>query len=343
MRFHFPFFWRPSGVVSSLADLPVSDTVPVKKDVSVSVGGKNPGQHPLIVAELKDGKIIGDLRLAATSNDVVIGGVQTVFGCADLQKHYALRRRRFRIPKYRHGKALLLGAANSDNYYHWLLDSVPRWKMMLAANQLEYDYVLLHSKPSHFQNEVLDRLQVPPAKRLWPSKNFVHQFERLVVPAMPFPEWQIAPWICEYVRSIFPSHAGGPEKIYLARRGAQRRRLVNELELEAKLQSLGFVSVQPEKMTVAEQAKLFGSAKYVVASHGAGLTNMVFAPVNALLVELFHPDVLRPTYKNLAAACGLQYIELVGRRLVESKKRNVDETAFTIDINMALQVIEAQL
>ena len=83
MRSIFPFFWRPTGVVSSLAELPVSDKVLAKRDVSISVSGEKSDEHPLLVAELAGGKIIGDLRLAATCDDVVVGGIQT---CDWLQK-----------------------------------------------------------------------------------------------------------------------------------------------------------------------------------------------------------------------------------------------------------------
>jgi len=335
-----PFFWKPKGVVSSLADLPVSEKVPVKNDVSIAVSGKNPAEHPLIVAELAGGKIIGDLRLAATADDVVIGGIQTVAACDDPQNHYALHRRRLRFHKYRRGTALLLGASNSDNYYCWLLDSLPRWKMLQAAGWKNYEFVLLHSQSFRFQNELLDRLKIPAAKRLCCSKNFIHQFERLVVPVMPYPQRQIAPWACEWVRSLFPKQDGGPEKIFLARRGAQRRRLVNEAELEASLQSRGFISLQPENFTVAEQAKLFGSAKCVVAPHGAGLANMIFAPPDALLVELFHPDILRPTYKNLAAACGLRYAAIVGRPAGDLSQTDDRWVEFSVPAPDVLRVLK---
>src|SRR5580658_7286245 len=108
MRPDFPFIWQPKGVVSSLEALPLSRHVPQKEDVTLAVRDEKTSGHPLIVAELLDGKIIGDLRLAATCDDVVIGGIQTVFGSDNLEGHYALRRRRLRLPRKRRGTALLL-------------------------------------------------------------------------------------------------------------------------------------------------------------------------------------------------------------------------------------------
>lgn len=329
------FSWKPGGYVPSLESLEGRHGVESKRDVTLSVRGSQ-GDHGLTVVELSEGKVIGDLRMVATAGDVVVGGLQSLFGTADASNHYLLRRRRFRMQKYRRGTALLLGTASSDNYYHWLLDCVPRWKILQAANRLEYDYVLLTRKLLPFQNEILDLLKVPEAKRLHCSKNFVHQFERLVVPAMPFPVEEVAPWACAWLRSLFPEKITGPEKIYL-HRGTGRRRLVNETELETALSSLGFVSVQPERLPVAEQAKVLSSARCVVAPHGAALTNLIFAPPGALLVELFHPQHKNRCYVNLAKACGHRYAGLDGQPAGRDDERRLE---YTIDVAAVVRLVK---
>ena len=297
--------------------------------------------HPLLVMQLDGGKIVGDLRLVATASNTAIGGLQLVNSCESLEalwQHHAVSRRRFRLPRHWRGTALLLSAANGDNYYHWLLDSLPRWHLLQAAGWTEYDHVLLHSRPRPFQDETLTRLGIPRNKRQRPSKNFVHQFERLVVPAMPFPHRQPAPWACDWLRSLFPKRTGGLARIYITRRQESRRRLANEAALEARLTAWGFVAIQPENYTVAEQASLFASAECIVAAHGAGLTNLVFAPRSARVVELFHPDILRPTFRNLAAACGQSYTAVIGQRT----RTEIDDSQaeFVIDVKSVLDAIE---
>lgn len=57
--------------------------------------------------------------------------------------------------------------------------------------------------------------------------------------------------------------------------------------------------------SVAEQARLFRSARLVIANHGAGCTNVVFCEPGTHFVEL--PPVLFPCYRNLAQRSGLHY------------------------------------
>jgi hypothetical protein len=330
------WFWRASNYVATPDVLGEGLGVTGRQDVSALISGEGGAAHPLTVTELAGGKIIGDLRLVATRGDVVAGGIQSIFGCTEPQNHYLLRRRRFRIPKYRRGTALLLGAANSDNYYHWLLDSLPRWKILQAAGWQDYDYVLLHSLPRQFQDETLDRLGVPSEKRLRCSKNFVHQFERLVVPAMPFPVEEVPAWACAWLRSLFPEKISGPEKIYLSRRDSGRRQLVNEAELQAALTSRGFVMIQPDQLSVAEQAKLLGSARCAVAPHGAALTNLVFSPPGTLLVELFHPQHKNRCFVNLAAACGHRYASLDGHATNHAGERRLE---YAVDVSAVLEIL----
>lgn len=340
MRLSFPFIWRPKRLIPSLADLSQADGVHSKTDVTIAVSGRPCPSTPLIVAELKGGKIIGDLRLVATAEDDVVGGLQSIFGSEEPKGHYLLRRRRIRFPQFRRGTALLLGSAASDNYYHWMLESLPRWKMLLAANWRDYDYVLLHSQPVRFQEEVLDRLQIPVEKRLHCSKNAVHQFERLVVPAMPFRRDNVSVWACAWLRSLFQTKATGHEKLFLKRGNASRRRLLNEPELETALQEHGFVSVQADGLSVEEQAKLMGSARCVVAPHGAALTNIVFAAPRTLVFELFHPRHKNECYVNLAAACGHQYASLDGEALTQTKDRQLE---YRVDVPRVLAILNDHL
>ena len=47
-----------------------------------------------------------------------------------------------------------------------------------------------------------------------------------------------------------------------------------------------FRKVYLEQMTIMEQVQLFRKASHVIAAHGAGLTNVLFAPKNTRILEI---------------------------------------------------------
>ena len=333
-----PVIWRPKGFVPSLEQLNSTHGLLARGDVAAAVQIPGDAPHPLSVVELAEGRIVGSVRLVVTRNGIAVGRLQALIGCNEPQKHYQLRNPRFRLLRRRPGVALLLGIPESSNYFHWLLNSAPRWKLLEAAGQTKaYDYVLLNDSAPPFQDETLDRMGIPPSKRLRCSTHSLLQFERLVVPDMPLPRCRVPGWACAWVRSLFPERdPNAPKLLYVSRRTASRRRLANELEVEPHLKKLGFAIVQPERLGLVEQVKLFSAAKCIVAPHGAGLTNIVFAPPGAHLVELCHPDAEASTYRELVPVCGLRYSRLNGRPNGSPKTAD-----FTIAVPELLKALQA--
>jgi capsular polysaccharide biosynthesis protein len=92
----------------------------------------------------------------------------------------------------------------------------------------------------------------------------------------------------------------------ISRAGAANRRILNEADLLQALSPLGFERYRLEALPIEEQIALFQDAECVVAPHGAGLANLVFAPETAV-VELFAADYIVPHYYLLCKAVGASY------------------------------------
>lgn len=107
-----------------------------------------------------------------------------------------------------------------------------------------------------------------------------------------------------------PARRQGPQvrRVFVSRRDAIRRRLVGDSELAEALSVYGFESVVPGGLSFRQQVDLFSSAEMIVAPHGAGLANIVFAHPTATLIELTPPDAEPADYQVLAEAVGVRYV-----------------------------------
>ncbi len=122
----------------------------------------------------------------------------------------------------------------------------------------------------------------------------------------------------------------GPDKLYIARGDAQRRRIVNERDIIAHLEKRGFLCVTPGALPVRDQAALFARARVVVGPHGAGLANCAFMGPGGALVELTHTGRVVGTYHELAGAAGLAYGVVVGETRGDARQPILAD--FAIDI-----------
>lgn len=152
-------------------------------------------------------------------------------------------------------------------------------------------------------------------------------------------------WLREKVSSIMFPEESAKGKLFISRRDSSQRRLLNELEVEAELVSRGFISVVLSDYSVVEQIRLFSQAKIVVAAHGAGLTNLVFAPRGAMVVEITNTKIHHmDDFRSIAAHMGQIHCDVVSDDypdvqpndvLTEPQKHN-----FSVSVEDVLDALE---
>lgn len=97
------------------------------------------------------------------------------------------------------------------------------------------------------------------------------------------------------------------QSVYISRRDAVSRPLINNAELEARLLQSGFDIVATGELTLRAQIALFANAKIVVGQHGAGLINAIFCEPGAVLIELFPEYMLQAHFWTAASLVGVRY------------------------------------
>lgn len=201
---------------------------------------------------------------------------------------------------------LLPSISGWKNYYHWIIESLPRLRNMEQQLQAT-DYILTPlSRPYHTQ--WLDQLGIPAEKRLEAKFDTHIQVRKLIAPSPPEPmvnSLSAITWLRQQIPDL-PTTAH--RKIYVTRADSWRRRARNESALIEQLRNdHGYELISLSGMHALDQARLFASAKEIIAPHGAALANLAFAQPGAKLLELFLSDFIYPQYYRLAALTDVRY------------------------------------
>lgn len=213
---------------------------------------------------------------------------------------------------------------STSNYYHHLMDAVLPLVSALRrfAGSIGPLTALLRRDAPPFAHEILAALaaQFPSLtiELVDPGRKLEHARALHAVRFALAREW--VPFDLEDVailrRALQARYRLPPSAlerdIYVSRRGARLRALAGEDELIGELAQRGFGVFAPRADNHAEQVKAFSSARRIVAVHGAALTNLLFAPAGAEVVELFARDHVRSPYVWIAHRLGLRYRAVFG-------------------------------
>ena len=225
--------------------------------------------------------------------------------------NYALRLRR-RIEQ----ETLWITDYWSTGYFHWLTDVLTRLFVMRAT--LSHARVVLPGKYKAWDH-------VQSCLRAFGATNvdFIRRHEvvkcrSLLMPTHTAPSGHFNHRAIRGVRAVLLSAYGDARRdevedpidkhIYISRRSAGRRRIINEDEVTSVLRRFGFETVCAEELSFEEQVRLFSLARYIVSNHGAGLTNMLFMKQRGNVLELRHQtDRINNCYFTMASALDLNY------------------------------------
>jgi capsular polysaccharide biosynthesis protein len=86
------------------------------------------------------------------------------------------------------------------------------------------------------------------------------------------------------------------------------------IEIEKFFSDKGFFVYNSDEISFKEAKHLFMQAKLIIGIHGAGLTNVIFAPSTCKLIELApakfkNKDKAADCFQELCIACNIQYLK----------------------------------
>lgn len=200
----------------------------------------------------------------------------------------------------------------ANNYYHTLIDNLPRlfWLERLAS-QHEHLRVLIPGKPYPWEDWFLKKLLPGNAELFEVDPEYLWRAEYMVVGDYLSEQMSGAlprAYLDSFLQRVLPQRSRQRRhRIYISRRQAPGgRRILNEDAVRSMLQARGFEVHLLEALDIGQQIELFHDAEMVVAPHGAGLSNILFAEMIDL-VELHPAQEIMPHYCLMARALGHRY------------------------------------
>jgi hypothetical protein len=244
---------------------------------------------------------------------------------------------------------VLLPYAKGYNYYHWWADTIADlWFLQQGGIDLSaVDGICMSYQQLSWQKETLQMCGIKESKVVPHSEVGIINAAKLICPLRPRGSKLTPGWLSRALRDITgwehlqKSESQSGRRIYISRKDAGRRRILNEQIIIDKLHENGFEIYQLNKLGIKEQQQLFSSADIIFSSHGAGLTNIVWCQPGTVVVEFIPYYLLKPCFMRIAEQCSLGYFPITISRGLSYDKKGLNDIEVPVEyFDYALNIIE---
>ena len=304
-------------------------------------------QDEVFVAVIPNGRVWGRCGAVITPDDNLMYDVSREFGRYGgvFGKSHSINNK-IKLTKVRFlkGNAAVLSAAGCSNYHHWLYDVLPRIQMLKLANFFDQiDYFIIDYSALNFQRESLEALGVSKNKIIICNDNwkFHVEAESLYVPALAGSLGRINGWVIEFLRNTFLSSVENniekKLKIYLSRKKAPSRKLLNEASVFEELSNRGYQEFFAEDFSIKQTAKIFATCTHIIGVHGSGFSNLAFCTPKTKVIDIVAPYHYDGYYWMISNKNNLKYALLFGSG--DFPKYGADLVKHKVDNDIEIDII----
>lgn len=277
-----------------------------KKSVTVVCHmGQEAGQPwPFFWCRLHRTRLVGPSLCPLNSNKEIM--VESAYGSHFYKEDPSYNYLHLPAPKRLGGTWSSVACRWDRGYYHWLMDVLPR--TACSAYFPPSTRFLARGPAQPFQLETLRWLGLEERFAFTEHDHYV--VDDYYYAGLAGMSGCVNPWKVIFLRDRLGGMAlherGQGENLYIVRRG-KTRGIINGQEVEDFFRARGWVVVDTEQLTVAQQAGLFVHARQICTVHGAALTNLLWAGPGTRILELLPDNFLNGVYEGLAMLLGLNY------------------------------------
>lgn len=197
--------------------------------------------------------------------------------------------------------AIVFHGRNSTNFFHWLIEYIPRLILIEGIRELAKIKVLIpDGLPIQFW-EVLTLIGIEMDRLIIIPKNTIVRLNKAIIPSfvtsiyddldldlMKRSGYLNIPLMHRY-RTLITKKINisnnYPKRIFILRPGGARG-LINEKQVVQKLAKLGIVAIEPSRLLYKQQAEIFMNAELIVGVAGAAFANLFLCNKGCNIVSL---------------------------------------------------------
>ncbi len=222
--------------------------------------------------------------------------------------------------------SIISGRDAKDNYYHWVIDVLPR--LIILQKEIKKKKLLNLLVPNYKKDYQIESLNCFIDNKRTNFINFSKykfmQFDEITLSSnnegFEYLNHNLLSILKNKVlteaRKKFKSSKYKYKKIFISRVDANlknKRNLKNNLEIENYLIQKGFNVLILSNYSFLEQALIFNNAKLVIGLHGAGLTNILFCKKKTKVIEITL-DSWPKVFKKLSKCLNLSYKKILANK-----------------------------
>lgn len=216
------------------------------------------------------------------------------------------RKNQVRLPR-----AILIDGQVGTNYFHffsdvlgklWLLDKIPDGhNIPLIVGERTYN-----SKVFKYFNEYTELGRYPWMVQT--GKMYIDVESLYLMKCFPFSKSLFTRSV-SLLKATVASESR--RRLFLNRSKMAGRYLLNFDQLRRQISDFGFEVIDPDRLSLSEQIRLFRTASHIVGIHGAGLTNTLFSGSGLRMLEISPGNRISTHYYWLAETMGIDYYDII--------------------------------
>ena len=223
-----------------------------------------------------------------------------------------------------------------SNYWHWMSTCLARMSLLNVIPRKAK--LIINSLDKRFVRESLVEMGMNLSDCIEIDKDGPLQCNELIAPSRIGDRDDIG---VKHLRELLrPDIIKRSRRVFISRNSS--RRITNEKSVMDYLGKLGFEKVKCEKLSFEEQVNIFSDASVVIAPHGAGLTNLIFAKDNVKVLELRSPYYFGSCYWKLCNHLDFEYYSLYGEGRIPKTTEELN-TNIHADITIDIDKLERTL